>query len=213
MHERPTQVQEYGEWIRQHTAAVKAWIKEADEEYRKTLEKAGSAATLRHLAVGDQVSRRVPDLERKKKNAGADTWDGPWEIVQVGEMETDYLIKRAGSRQQPTWAHIDNLKQQFEDKEHIVTEIVEEAVMQPAKNSAKSYNVEEIVGEAGRSRSSKHYLIKFEGYEDSWWQPAKNLYCPDKVKQWDQLSAEAKALKSAQATVANPDDICLIMDL
>ena len=81
--------------------------------------------------------------------------------------------------------------------------------------SPKSYAVEEIVGERGRSRATKHFLVKYEGYEDAWWQPAKNLCCTAKVQQcqWAALSPEAKIEKTAQASMANPHDINLIMDL
>ena len=85
--------------------------------------------------------------------------------------------------------------------------------MEAAPKSAKSYDVESIVGERGRSRATKHYLVKYAGYDDSWWQPAKNLYCTDAIKKWDMLSAEGKALVTAQASVANPEEINLIMDL
>ena len=85
---------EYEEWIRQHTAAVKAWIKEADEEYRKTLEKASSTTKLGHLVLGDQVSHKVPDLERKERNAGTDTWDGPWEVVQPWRRDGNRLPRK-----------------------------------------------------------------------------------------------------------------------
>ena len=44
--------------------------------------------------------------------------------------------------------------------------------MLPAKDSATSYEVEAIVGEKGKSRASKHYLVKYKGFDDAWWQPA-----------------------------------------
>ena len=85
--------------------------------------------------------------------------------------------------------------------------------MQEASPSATNYEVEEIVGERGKSRRTKHFLVKYAGYEDAWWQPAKNLYCTSRVQAWDALPAEAKTAKTAMASVANPQDINLIMDL
>ena len=177
LHDRPTDVQEYGEWVRQHTEAVKEWIRQADEAYRQTLVTASSSKSkLRKLKVGDTVVLRVHDLKTREKNAGAERWEGPWEIVELGEMPTDYLIKRQGSRQKPRQAHIDNLKQKFSSAEEDsqLQELSAEQLMKPAKDSDISYEVEAIVGEKGRGRSSKYYLIKYEGYEDAWWQTSKN---------------------------------------
>ena len=174
-----------------------------------------SKSKLRKLEVGDAVVLRVQDLESREKNAGAERWEGPWEVVELGEMATDYLIKRQGSRQKPRLAHIDNLKQKFSsaEEEDQLQDLSAEQLIEPAKDSAISYEVEAIVGEKGRGRSSKHYLVKYVGYEDAWWQPSKNLYCPTLVQQWDQLTVQEKAIRTAAATVANPDDINLIMDL
>ena len=97
IHNRPTEIQEYGEWLRNHTQAVKEWIKQADADYRKTLQATSGKSQLRTLQVGDQVSVRVQDLPRLDKNAGAETWDSPWEVVELGEMATDYKVQRAGS--------------------------------------------------------------------------------------------------------------------
>jgi hypothetical protein len=173
----------------------------------------------------------VPDLDRRAKNSGAERWDGPWEVLETSKNEannytptdylikrtgsTDYLIKRTGSRQQPKWQHIDNLKQTFEPQSeaHLLEPVAEEAVMKEAPASAPSYEFEEIVGEKGKSRKTKHFLVKYAGYEDAWWQPAKNLYCTAKVHEWDALDEAAKAEKTARAVVANPEDINLIMDL
>jgi hypothetical protein len=92
-------VQEYGEWVRRHTEAVKTWIKQADEAYRQTLVAASaSKSKLRKLKVGDTVVLRVQDLESRQKNAGAERWEGPSEVVELGDMATDYMIKRQGSR-------------------------------------------------------------------------------------------------------------------
>ena len=126
----------------------------------------------------------VPDLDRRAKNSGAERWDGPWEVLETSKNEannytptdylikrtgsTDYLIKRTGSRQQPKWQHIDNLKQTFEPQSeaHLLEPVAEEAVMKEAPASAPSYEVEEIVGEKGKSRKTKNFLVKYTGYED-----------------------------------------------
>ena len=221
LHHRPTEAQDYGEWLRQHTQAVKDWIAAADAEYRKTLTKAGAQGTLRTLQVGDTASVRIQDLEKRDKNAGAEDWDGPWEVIETGNLETngytatDYLVKRMGSRRKPKWEHIDNMKQTHKSKadEQLLEEVDQDNIMQEASQSATNYEVEEIVGERGKSRRTKHFLVKYAGYEDAWWQPAKNLYCTSRVQAWDALPAEAKAAKTAMASVANPQDINLIMDL
>ena len=221
LHHRPTEAQDYGEWLRQHTQAVKDWIAAADAEYRKTLTKAGAQGTLRTLQVGDTASVRIQDLEKRDKNAGAEDWDGPWEVIETGNLQTngytatDYLVKRMGSRRKPKWEHIDNMKQTHKSKadEQLLEEVDQDNIMQEASQSATNYEVEEIVGERGKSRRTKHFLVKYAGYEDAWWQPAKNLYCTSKVQAWDALPAEAKAAKTAMASVANPQDINLIMDL
>ena len=220
LHQRPSASQEYGEWLRKHTQAVKDWIADADETYRQTL-RSSTHTKLRVLKVGDSVSLRVQDLDSRDKNAGADTWDGPWEVTEVGDPDandhsvTDYLLQRLGSRQQPKWQHIDNLKQTFKSSldQQLIEPVDEEAVMKEATKSSPNYEVEEIVGERGKTRKTKHYLVKYAGYEDSWWQPVKNLYCTAKVQAWDALDAQQKIIKTAGASVANPEDINLIMDL
>ena len=85
--------------------------------------------------------------------------------------------------------------------------------MKEAPASASSYKVEEIVGEKGKSTKTKHFLVKYTGYEDAWWQPAKNLYCTAKVQEWGALDEATKVEMTARAVVANPEDINLIMDL
>ena len=51
--------------------------------------------------------------------------------------------------------------------EQLLEEVAEEDTMPEAKESSKTYAVEEIVGERGRSRATKHFLVKYEGYEDA----------------------------------------------
>ena len=101
LHHRPTEVQQYGEWVRQHTQAVNDWIAAADVDYRKTLSKSGAQATLRTMKVGDTASLKIQDLDSKDKNAGAENWDGHWEVLETGDLQTDYLMKRASPRQRP----------------------------------------------------------------------------------------------------------------
>lgn len=97
------------------------------------------------------------------------------------------MIQREESRQKPRAARIDNLKQKFEPDAQAdqMEELSGSQMMQPAPDGSKSYEVEAIVGERGKSRASKHYLVKYAGYEDAWWQPAKHLYCPIAVQRWD----------------------------
>ena len=112
---------------------------------------------------------RVQDLESRQKNAGAERWEGPWEVVELGDMVTDYMIKRQGSRQAPQMAHTDILKQKFSSAEEAdrVQELSEQQLMEPAKDSAIRCEVEAIAGEKGKGTSSKHYLVKYKGYEDA----------------------------------------------
>ena len=67
-------------------------------------------------------------------------------------------------------AHIDNVKQKFSsaEEEDQVQELSAQQLMEPAKDSAIIYEVEAIAGEKGRGRSSKHYVVKYKGYEDAW---------------------------------------------
>ena len=85
--------------------------------------------------------------------------------------------------------------------------------MKEAPASTPSYEVEEDVGEKGKSRKRKHFLVKYAGYGDAWWQPAKNLYCTTKVQEWDAPDEANKVEKTARDVVANPEDTNLIMDL
>ena len=86
--------------------------------------------------------------------------------------------------------------------------------MRPATESSRVYQVEAILGEKGRSRATKHYLVKYKDYADAWWQPGKNLTKAQQlVQEWDSLSAQAKQARTDAATVANPEDINLLMDL
>ena len=163
--------------MRVQTEAVKSWIREADREYREKMEATTGSSQLRTFEIGDQVSLKRTDLAKKDKNAGACTWDGPWEVIQLGNMPTEFMIKRLGSRQKPKWAHVNDLKKQHKEQDdQSLREVEPEQAMKEAPTSAGSYEVEEIVGEAGRSRATKHYLVKYQGFEEAWWQPQKNLH-------------------------------------
>ena len=214
--DRPTDVQQHGEWLRKHTQQVKDWIEEADASYRERMAAASSSSKLRELEVGDTVELHV-EQEKRAQNSGAERWEGPWEVLQKGEMPTDYLIKRLGSRAKPKWEHIDNLKkkhhsavQQHHDE---LEEVNEEDVMQTAPKSGRNYDVSRIVGERGRSRSSKHYLVEYKGYDQAWWQPVGNLYCDKKVQDWNMLTNAKRNELTEAADVANPDLVALVMDL
>ena len=71
------------------------------------------------------------------------------------------------------------MKQTHESKanEQLLEEVDQDDIMQEASQSATHYEVEEMVGKRGKGRRIKHILVKYAGYEDAWWQPAKTLYC------------------------------------
>ena len=92
-------------------------------------------------------------------------------------------------------------------------EVEEHDVMPTAPKSSKDYEVSRIVGEQGRSRSSKHYLVEYKGYDQAWWQPVGNLYCDKKVQEWNMLYDAKRNELTEAAEVANPDLIALVMDL
>ena len=128
--DRSTDVQKHGEWLRQHTQQVKDWIAEADADYRNKMKATASKTKLRELEVGDTVERHV-EHGKRAQNSGVERWEGPWEVLQRGEMKTDYLIKRLGSRAQPKWEHIHNLKKKHYTtaQEQGMQEVEEEDVM------------------------------------------------------------------------------------
>jgi hypothetical protein len=71
LHDRPTDVQQYVEWMKLQTAQVKLWITTADASYRAAMIKAkNNRAALRSLQLKDEVVLFVP-TERKSKNSGA----------------------------------------------------------------------------------------------------------------------------------------------
>jgi hypothetical protein len=141
LHDRPTEVQQYGEWLRLQTEAVKLWIIDADAKYRATLETTHSRRTIRELKVGDKVLLHKPP-ERREKNSGQEPWDGPWEVEETGELPTDFKVKRIGARRGAIWQHIDNLKLKVEDEQSQPAEVAEQDVMQPAAESSRVYQVE-----------------------------------------------------------------------
>ena len=106
--DNPKSVEQYLEWSRQQTQQVKDWISAARLRYEEQIKKVKSGRNLRHLAVGDKVVLSRP-TDKRDKNSGTLQWDGPWEVVELGEYSTDYRIKRLGTRRQPKWAHIDDL--------------------------------------------------------------------------------------------------------
>ena len=146
IHDRPTDVQKYGEWIRQQTQLVKDWIHTADAEYRKTMEKSGNHQAQRKLEVGDIAQMHKPP-EKRSKNSGEETWDGPYEVVGTGEQPTDYLVQRQGSKRAASWQHIDNLKKKHNGVEPEA--LGAEDVVEAATAKSKLYQVEAIVGERG----------------------------------------------------------------
>ena len=214
MLDRPTDIQKHGEWLREHTQQVKDWIKKVDEEYRQQMTAKSGGAKLRQLQVGDTVERHV-DPANREKNAGAERWEGPWEVLEKGETATDYLVQRTGSRAKPKWEHIENLKKKHYSAIQLqeMEEVDVEDVIPTASKSSNNYEVARIVGEKGRSRKSKHFLVEFKGYKQAWWQPVGNLYCDKKVQEWNLLSAASQRKLTEEADVANPDLVALVMDL
>ena len=131
---------------------------------------------------------------------------------EKGEQSTDYLIQRLGSKKAPTLQHIDNLKKKHEKA--VSEALLPEEEVAPAADKSELHEVEAILGERGRSRASKHYLVKYKGYSEAWWQPAKNLNeCSRVLKAWEILPATQQKAKTEAALIANPEEINLVMDL
>ena len=67
------------------------------------------------------------------------------------------------------------MKQTHKSKadEQLLEEVDQDDIMQEASQSATNYEVEEIVGERGKSRRTKHFLVKYAGYR---WNQSGLLY-------------------------------------
>jgi RNase H-like domain found in reverse transcriptase/Reverse transcriptase (RNA-dependent DNA polymerase)/Integrase zinc binding domain/Chromo (CHRromatin Organisation MOdifier) domain/Integrase core domain len=72
------------------------------------------------------------------------------------------------------------------------------SLLKPTKNTATQeqiaieeteYEVERIIDKRTRNGHAE-YLIKWKGYEDedNTWEPTRNLYCPDKIKEYQEIS-------------------------
>lgn len=206
--DNPKSVEQYLEWARQQTQQVKDWISAARLRYEEQIKKVKSGRNLRHLAVGDKVVLSRP-TDKRDKNSGTLQWDGPWEVVELGEYSTDYRIKRLGTRRQPKWAHIDDLGLIHLAAAPAVASQEPEKIEEAAK-SAKNWEVQRIEGERGTTRSTKQYLVKFQGYDDSHWRPAADLQCPELVQKWNILSPEQRKALTEGAQVA---EVNVIRDL
>ena len=82
--------------------------------------------------------------------------------------------------------------------------------IEEAAKSAKNWEVQRIEGERGTTRSTKQYLVKFQGYDDSHWRPAADLQCPESVQKWNTLSPEQRKALTEGAQVA---EVNVIRDL
>ena len=91
--DNPKSVEQYLGSSSQQTQQVKDWIKAARLRYEEQIKKVKSGRNLRQLAVGDKVVLSGP-TDKRDKNSGTLQWDGPWEVVELGEQSTDYRIKR-----------------------------------------------------------------------------------------------------------------------
>ena len=121
--------------------------------YEEQIKKVKSGRNLRHLAVGDKVVLSRP-TDKRDKNSGTPQWDGPWEVVELGQQSTDYRIKRLGTRRQPKWAHIDDLGLIHLAAPPAVAPQEPEKIGEAAK-SAKNWEVQRIEGERGTTRATE----------------------------------------------------------
>ena len=124
----------------------------------------------------------------------------------------DYTVQRVGSRNKKDELkiHVDHmrrLKRFREDGGSAGDAGVQHQAKVIAAKRGKSYDVEEICGERDGQGGQRQYLVKWQGYQECTWEPAKNLSCPEEVQKWTKLqpvkqkSKYAAALRGGVATV------------
>jgi hypothetical protein len=169
-----------------------------------------SGRPARFLQVGEEVLVYEP-TSRRKKNAGEPQWDGPWIVVELGERETDYLIKRKGSKGAPKMMHIDRMERTAEGRndgkgragtnEEVAAEKVAEEHLEVAKDSAPVHEVLKVCGER-QLAGQKQLLLQWTDESYSW-EPEANLSeCGKRVQEWEMKSVAVRAATQRRAEAA-----------
>ena len=109
------------------------------------------------------------------------------------------MIKRIGSanKKDQFKVHVDDIKylRRFESP----TGLAMKATAAQA-TTTKAYEVHHVMGEREAASGQKHYLIRWEGYEQHTWEPLENLTgCPEKIEEWVKLSHTDRTKRHAKA--------------
>ena len=168
--------------------ATKELLTASREEYQKKIEDANKNANnkLRIFAVGAKVLKNRVTWTNKKDNKIDEQFEGPYEVVEVGESGADYKIQRIGTKKQPGWRHVDDIKA-YEEDESVLEDSIE---MSNAKLHAKKYVLKIIVGERGKTSRTKLFKILWSDASTTW-DPAGNLdNAALAIKDWGGMHTE-----------------------
>jgi len=141
--------------------------------------------------------------------------DGPFEIVEASDSGVDYKIQRWGSIRAPHWVHVNEIKKlkrwrceadsDYESEgegpgEQLQEQAGDGAATAPT-DKRKTWKVEAVVGERGKTRATKELRIKWLGHKQTTWELLSTLGadCPDVMREWALRPTEAKQ-KLAEAS-------------
>ena len=125
---------------------------------------------LRIFEVGEKVLKNRVTGTNKRNDKIDEQFEGPYEAVEVGKSGADYKIQRIGTKKQPEWRHVDDIKAYKEDKSVLRGSIE----MPSAKPHAKKCMLKTIVGQRGKTRRTKQFKILWSDASTTW-EPAGNL--------------------------------------
>ncbi|MBL4703531.1 MAG: DDE-type integrase/transposase/recombinase, partial [Flavobacteriales bacterium] len=177
--------------------------KEQDKYYEnmdKSREKSSVAKMLRKFKIDDLVMRfRSTGNRTKDKLMGLK--EGPYRIIGYGKTDVDYILHLCGSTKQPVQVHVDDISE-FRGKP---VEVSKDLVIEPATESTK-YEVERVIDER-KTDEGREYEVKWEGFDDTTWEPEENLNFKGKTKsnplvKWNSLNdTDRVELKTKYSTI------------
>ena len=183
------------QWVQQQRTKYEEQMRDRSEQEDTRVKKEFFMGDLVkvHKKIGP---RTVAKLSRTK--------DGPYRVVGVPDdgINTTYELQLVGGTGKKIKAHIETMQEYFDIDEGEEEENDDGHNSESDNDEEEDYDVEEIVGERGNiKKGTKQYLIKYVGYDDTYWTDLNKMYGCDKlIAAWHQRSKK-KVSGSAAALV------------
>ena len=196
MNSVPAKMSQYVRQLKEQWEATKTYVKDSALQYRNAMKKKDPAKfnKLREFQLGDEVTL-FQSTGSKKEDKITGLQGGPHRVMEVHPTGNEYTIKKVGSRNKKDCkkVHVNHIRALRRFDSTMGETSLGHVSKTAAKQHAKTDDVVEIVGERGGGGSNqKHCLVEWEGYTEHSWEPAENLGCPEKIREWVGLSSRQR---------------------